>query len=182
MAKTDPIKILFHTESLNTLSQDIFSQMMQTEFIHKTIKHISHMEPSYEKESPMQLLRFKSTLYELNKTEPVAHVIFNAFFRIHYGITPDGNPFINLTMFKIDAKTIRIGYFIPCFETYPDNLASYWENNLLIIMNTYFVQYFEQFHPELRIHVVRLGTNEQKPEKPTTILHKESCLGYEMNA
>ena len=180
MAKTDPIKILFHVESLRTLSQDIFRQMMQSEFMHKTIKHISHMEPSYEKESSMQLLRFKSTLYEINKTEPVAHVIFNASFRIHYGITPDGNPFINLTMFKIDAKTIRIGYFIPCFETYPDNLASYWENNALRLINDYVKQYLETFHPELKIHVHHIGALDTTEQNPTTIMHKESCTGYEM--
>lgn len=179
MAKTDPIKILFHVESLRTLSQDIFSQLLSSEFIKKKIKHISHMEPSYEKESSMQLLSFHSTLYELNKTEPVAHVIFNASFRIHYGITPDGNPFINLTMFKISEKSIRIAYFIPCFETYPDNLASYWENNLLRTMNSYFVECFEQYHPELKIHVHRIGTIE---EHPTTIMHQESVTGYEMNA
>ena len=179
MAKTDPIQILFHVESLRTLSNDIFRQMILSDFIEKKIKCIRYMEPSYEKESPIQFLRFQSTLYELNKTEPVAHVIFNTYFRIHYGITPDGNPFINLTMFKISEKTIRIGYFIPCFETYPDNLASYWENNLLRIMNTYFVQYFEQYHPELKIHVHRIGTTEAKPVK---IMLQESVIGYEMKA
>ena len=45
MAKTDPIKLLFHVESLRTLSQDIFRQMILSEFIEKKIKCIRYMEP-----------------------------------------------------------------------------------------------------------------------------------------
>lgn len=183
MAKTDPLKLLFHGRTVNRIASDALKAMMDSEAFNNAFHRMTYaMPPGQEGKTDLEELQVRCTIYEAmpaDSTEPVAHIMFRAFYKLHYGFTKDGDPFMDAPYFKIDSTSLRIAYFIPCFDKYPDNLASYWENNVLRKMNQVLNIWVSSPERDLKIHVMHIG---ETPERKSTVMFEPEVTGYERKA
>lgn len=180
MAKTDPIKLLFHGRTVNRIASDALKAVMQSAPFDSAFHRLAYsMAPGQEDKTGLEEIQVCSTIYEAvppDSTEPVAHIMFRAYWKLHYGFTKEGDPFMDMPYFKIDNGSLRIAYFMPCFRQYPDNLASYWENNVLRKMNQVLKVWVSDPERDLKIHVVHIGN---APERKSTIMFGPEITGYE---
>lgn len=140
MANTDLIiTLLFHSRTVDRIASDALKALMESETFNNALHRLMYsMAPGQEDKTGLEEIQVCSTVYEAIpsvSTEPVAHIMFKAYYKLHYGFSKDGDPFMEASYFKIDSTSLRIACFISCVEQYPDSLASFWENNALREMN-----------------------------------------------
>lgn len=180
MAKTDPVKILFHKKTVEKIAGDSLKVLMSLPSYNKVFHKLTYnMAPGQEERTSLEETTIHSTIYEAvpsMSTEPVAHIIFKAWYKLEYGYDSEGNPHLALPYFKIADGSLKIAYFIPCFETYPDNLESYWENNVLKKMNQVLDSIVKDPDLGMKIHVMHIGDSTKKK---STILFEPEVTGFE---
>ena len=179
MAKTDPLKLLFHSRTVNKIASDALKTLMESPAFSNAFHKMTYsMAPGQEDKTDLEEVQVCSTVYQAvpaMSTEPVAHIMFRAFYKLHYGFNKDGDPFMDAPYFKIDSTSLRIAYFMPCFDRYPDNLASFWENNMLRKMNQVFNVWINDPDRDLKIHVMHTGG---APERKCTVMFEPELTGY----
>lgn len=183
MAKTDPLKLLFHSRTVNRIASDALKAVMESDIFSTAFHRLAYcMAPGQEDKTGLEEVQVCSTIYEAvpaDSTDPVAHIMFKAYYKLHYGFTEDGDPFMDAPYFKIDSASLRIAYFMPCFGQYPDNLAPYWENNALRKMNQVLNIWVSSPERDLKIHVMHIG---ESPERKSTVMFEPEVTGYERKA
>lgn len=180
MAKTDPIKLLFHGRTVNKIASDALKAIMDSEVFNTAFHRLMYcMAPGQEDKTGLEEVQVCSTIYDAfpaDSTEPVAHVMFKAYYKLHYGFTKDGDPVMEASYFKIDSSSLRTAYFMPCSEQYPDTLASYWENNVPREMN----RVLNAWPPApKRILSDTCAAYRSAPERKSTIMFEPELTGYE---